>query len=168
MLQGPCARGGSFGDEQRQTVEQVVGGARSSGRARCGQCEFRNFTRAAFPGERSGKEHRGDGIEIRIARLRGVDRLQALRGLQQQDRRVAPAVGSERYTSAHDVEVRALGFVQRSTLGDCSQRERVVERAGLSLRFGGNECPARALRRSKRARGSAGTTRERLSTARPI
>src|SRR5271163_3601009 len=74
-----------------------------------------------------------------------IDALQAIRGLKKKSRSISPSVGGERNPCSKNVQLRTLGLVQRSILGQGSQRKRRIQGSDLTLRVGGQKSPACSL-----------------------
>ncbi len=89
--------------------------------------------------EAAGEDRGGERFEARLARQRGVERDQALGGVEQQWRCVAAAPAGERELRAQPLHPRALELVERGELRAREQRVGRFRSARLQLRLRGGE-----------------------------
>ena len=152
-LPQPRRSGGRpVGDQRREPVEEQVHGTwiccRGCGKSRGGHLPGVDVARKA-----TGVQRRGQRIEVRLARLRHVQRLEPARRGEQQGRCVAAALGGKGDPRAKDVCLGPLELVEPAGLGMLDQHKGVVDRTRLVLRLCRCQRPARAFRWLDRQRG---------------
>ena len=141
----------AVGEREGEAVEQQVGRARmvgaDGGRSRLA----RHLGHVGRAREAPGEESRAPGVEVRLSRNPRVERLEPLRGSQEERRSVAPAALRVGGLGAKEVEAGVLQLVQRAHLGCRQEAARHVERARAEARLGSRERPLRSPRRDRRS-----------------
>ena len=113
---------------------------------RRGQRRPGDLVEAPAGSQLSGEQRGTPSIEVRIAREALIERLERLRGLEQQRGRVAAAALRVCDLSAQQLQTGALQLVERPDLRSRQQLQRDVERARLQAGLSGGERPFGAQR----------------------
>ena len=138
-------------DQQRQAVQEQVGGARRGrwrGRHTCGSGHVPDRRRQAADEQRGGER-----LQVGLAGQPDVQRLELLGRAEHERGRVTAMTRGERDLRAQQVAAGTLQFIQRPGLCHGQQAERGVKCASpvLGLRCG--QRPLRAARRVERQPG---------------
>ena len=138
----------ALGEPRRQPVEEQVDRAwrllAAAGAACAASASLADVWLAA---EATGEHRCRHRLEMRLASHRGVERLEAPGGIEQQGRSVAAARARERDLRAQPLQPGALKLVERGKLGGRQQLERRVRCPGIELRLRGSQGPPASLRR---------------------
>ena len=129
---------------QGEAVQQQVGRARTGGGPGGRSRLARDVVKARAAGELPGEERRAPGIEIGLARELHVERVERLRGAQEQARGFAPAALGVRGLSAQQVQAGVLESFELTGLGCGEQPTCHVERPRRQAGLGGGERPVGA------------------------
>ena len=131
--------------------------------------------KARAAGELAGEERRAPGIEIRLTGELHVERVEGLRGAEEQARGFAPAALGVRGLSAQQVQAGVLEWFELTGLGCGEQPTCHVERPRRQAGLGGGERPvgapfgiARQRDRTLKERGRGGHAAARLRPARRL
>ena len=129
----------ALGEARRQAIEEQVDRPRRSRRRRCGPGGLGRLPHPDGAAEPAGEHRRSERFEIRLARQRGIERLEAFGGLEQQRWGVAAAPAGERDLCAQPLQPRALKLVERAHLRGGEQLGRRIRRGSLELGLSGGE-----------------------------
>src|SRR4051812_16088624 len=117
-----------------------MGGLRRRGR----QGGLRDGEHVVTPGEASGELCRRPRLEVGAARPGGVERVESLRGLQENRRGSATTVNRESDLRAEKTSVGPAELIERPCLRRCERRQRAIEVACEVLGACSRERPLRA------------------------
>ena len=129
-----------------QAVQQQIGRRAAAPAARGADSAARGHLAADPPPVRqaAGEHRRVERVQVGLAREPGIERLEPLGRLDQQQRGASlPAAGGERHLSAQQVDAGLLELIQRPGRRHGEQLGRRVERAGLETRLRGRQGPPR-------------------------
>ena len=129
----------------------------ASGGAGAARAASATVAHAAGGVEATRVDRRAERLEVRLARLREIERFERSGGVEQQRRGVAAAPEREHDLGAQACEPGPLEVVQRAQLGDHQQLERGVRGRRLELGLRGGE---RAPAAPRRVGGQRGRLRE--------
>ena len=137
----------ALGEPRRQAVEEQVDRAWRLRRRRRSLSGLGSLADARLVAEATGVHRRRHRLEMGLASHRGVERLEAPGGIEQQRRSVAAARAGEHDLRAQPLQPRALKLVERGKLGGRQQLERRVRCPGVELRLRGSHGPPPPPRR---------------------
>ena len=156
----------ALGEPRRQAVEEQVDRAwRLRGRRR-GLSGLGRLADVRLAAEAAGVHRRRHRLEMGLASQRGVERLEAPGGSEQQRRRVAAARAGEHDLRAQPLQPRALELVERGELGGRQQLERRVRRRQRRTSPARRPAPA-SPRRAGSGVSSAARVRNAAAAAAP-
>ena len=135
----------ALGEPRRQAVEEQVDRAWRLRCRRRSPSGLGSLADARLVAEATGEHRRRHRLEMGLASHRGVERLEAPGGIEQQRRSVAAARAGERDLRAQPLQPRALKLVERGKLGGRQQLERRVRCPGIELRLRGGQGPPAPL-----------------------
>ena len=116
--------------EGDQRVQQQVGGGRLGIRwARRGASGLRDLGHPDAAVESGPEQRRGEGVHVRLARERDVERLEPAGGGQQERGRVGASAGDERELGLQQVDLRALEALRAARPPPMASRRRAVVNA---------------------------------------
>ena len=131
--------------DQRQAVEEQVGGSSRLWRRRRGADRGRRVDHSAAAAQTTDKQGRGERVPVGLARQLEVERLEPLRRLEQQQRSVAATARGDDL-GAQQIHLGALVVVERSRIRGRGEPDRRVEGARQEARVRGSKRALRAVR----------------------
>ena len=141
----PQRRGGgrvAVGKQHRQPIEQTVGCARRRGRWRRASGR-RDLRQAAMRAATAREDRRFERFQVRVTCESDVERLECLRGFEQQLRCVAFPASCKRQLRSQPLEPCAVQVVQRACAGQGHQFGSGGQRSCIELGVSGCECALR-------------------------
>jgi len=104
-------RGAPVGERPGKSIEQQIGWARWTGRARRGQSFAGDVVQAVLAGQPPGEQSRAPRVEVGLTRELRIERVERLGGPKEQCRSFAAAALRVRRLGAQQVQAGALEFV---------------------------------------------------------